>query len=37
MHAGVRVRICEFEEVVTIKIGHVLSEPLVLDLIQIAV
>ena len=37
MHPGVRVRVSKFEEVVTIKIRHVLPEPLVFDLIQIAV
>lgn len=37
MHAGIRVSVGKFQEVVAIEIGHLFTQPLVLQFIEIAV
>ena len=37
MHAGVRVRVGKFKEVVAVEIGHLLPQPLVLHPIQLSI
>ena len=37
VHAGVRVGVCKFEEVVAVEIWHLLAQPLVLHAVQVPV
>lgn len=37
MHAGIRIGVGKLEEIVTVKIGHFLTQPLILHAVKISV